>query len=1216
MKKHGLRLQLLRLATASMIFISIGGLLFGVALEEQVTADDAALLDQFGNSVAISGETAIVGAYADDDDGDGSGSAYIFVKNGDNWIQQAKLTANDAADSDLFGVSVAISGDTAIVGAHGDDDSGQHSGSAYVFVRDGTVWTQQIKLTAEDGAASDDFGISVAISGDTAVVGANGTDDSGSDSGSAYIFVRSVTAWTLQTELIANDGAAYDKFGTSVAISGDTVVVGAFGDDDGGENTGSAYIFVRSGTSWTQQDKLTASDGAAYDTFGSSVAISGDTVIAGAGGDDDSGESSGSAYIFIRNANSWSEQDKLTANDTIAGDNFGISVSISGDIALVGAHQHNGSGSAYAFIRSGSVWTQNDKIVTDDGEESDNFGKSVSISNTHAVIGAYGDNGYTGSGYIYSMTAPGINIEDHTRVLEVNTINYSIPFTLSDIDTPLDNLTVEGRSDNQTILQDSAINFTGNGAERNMIFTPETDAEGTVSITLSVSDESNTASKSLLIIINGSKTAKFIAPDREVDDGFGISVDVSGNTAIIGADRDDDNGVDSGSAYIFIYNGTTWVQQAKLTANDGASYDLFGTSVAISGDTAVVGAYGDDDNGTYSGSAYIFVRNGNSWSQQDKLTANDASANTNFGISVGISGDIAVIGADVSDNSGSIYTFVRNGTYWSQQQKIKADDYSDLDRFGHSVDISGTTIIAGAYEDSTSGSSSGSVYIFVLNNIIWAQQTKLTAPDGAADDEFGRRVAISGDIALVRASGDDDNGSDSGSAYIFERDGTSWAYQTKLTADDGKAGDQFGNSVAISGDTAVIGANQNDESGSAYVFVKNDTTWSQQLKLNSSDAKAGDQFGISSAIYNDTVIIGAYRDDDSGSAYMFNLAPRHDVSATVIGGNGTIPPLYSVVDKGVITLTATPDPDYEVKKWYIDNIFYQSGDAELTIENITKDILVEVEFQRGPVTVEFTITGGGAIYDDLGISPLTYTIPYGKGLLNVTAVADQNHLFLGYKGDYISQNDSLTITSFYSDMSIEVVFDLDSNDNGLPDDWEAVVNPTGNPFYSYGDEDDDGLTNIEEFLNDSGPFEFNIEMHLGWNLVHVPRTGINMSSLFTKKIGDIWIWSALDGVYEKVTELEIGKAVWVFWNGPHEVLVPGGTPLTSQEISLLTGWNLIGTIFKTSFFDDISIKNKISVIYFWDAEHNYYQLNKNSPLKPGVGYWFYCTEPATVNLSE
>ena len=212
--------------------------------------------------------------------------------------EQAKLTASDAAGGVLFGDSVAISGGTAVVDAYRDDDGGNQSGSAYVFVRSGGTWSEQTKLMASDAAADDYFGWSVAISGDTVVVGARLDNDGGPFSGSAYVFVRSSGSWSQQAKLTASDAAAEDQFGYSVAVSGDTAVVGNRGDADGGLDSGSAYVFVRSGTTWSQQAKLTASDAAADDFFGDSVAVSGDTAVVGAPWDDDAGLNSGSAYVF------------------------------------------------------------------------------------------------------------------------------------------------------------------------------------------------------------------------------------------------------------------------------------------------------------------------------------------------------------------------------------------------------------------------------------------------------------------------------------------------------------------------------------------------------------------------------------------------------------------------------------------------------------------------------------------------------------------------------------------------------------------------------------------------------------------------------------------------------------------------------------------------------------------------------------------------------
>lgn len=421
-------------------FLVLAIMVAAVAAQAQTTAFETAKLlasdgaegDFFGASVSISGDTLIVGAWRDDL----KGSAYIFVRDGNGaWNQEAKLTASDGAAWDFFGWPVSISEDTAIVGAYGDDDNGVNSGSAYIFVRDGMTWTQQAKLTASDAATNDQFGISVAISGGKAIVGAD-RDDIGSnvDQGSAYIFVRDGNGvWNQEAKLITSDGAAGDTFGLSVSISEESAIVGARYDDDVGDDSGSAYIFVRDGNGiWTPQAKLTASDGAAGAWFGFLVSISGDMVIAGASGDDDR---KGSAYVFVRDGNGvWNQEAKLTASDGVANDRFGISVSISGDTAIVSARYDDNigqdSGSAYIFVRNETGWEEQVKLLASDSATKDLFGWSVTISGKTAIVGAYGDddNGdFSGSAYIFVIppTIPQMLQNLASKVVQLN-INRGI----------------------------------------------------------------------------------------------------------------------------------------------------------------------------------------------------------------------------------------------------------------------------------------------------------------------------------------------------------------------------------------------------------------------------------------------------------------------------------------------------------------------------------------------------------------------------------------------------------------------------------------------------------------------------------------------------------------------------------------------------------------------------------------------------------------------
>ena len=378
--------------------------LFGWNQQQKIQGTDTSGLDQFGISVAISdnGTTAIVGAYTEDV----HGAAYIFTRSGTTWTQQQKIQASDRQVSDEFGWSVAISGNgnTAIVGARyeGVSQWSKKQGAAYIFTRSGTTWTEQQKITASDRQAYDIFGTSVAISGDgdTAIVGAVGEDTGASDAGAAYIFTRSGTTWTQQQKIQASDKQASDNFGTSVAIDddGDTVIVGAehawFGNSG---YAGAAYIFTRSGTSWTEQQIITASNPAALDYFGHSVAISDDGNTAIVGGKEADG------YIFTRSGTTWSEQQKIQKSCT------SVAISGNGNTAILGAQFDDpggttDAGAAYIFARSGTTWSQQNEIDASDKQSNDEFGKSVSISGDYAIVGAwYEDTGGTkaGAAYIY-----------------------------------------------------------------------------------------------------------------------------------------------------------------------------------------------------------------------------------------------------------------------------------------------------------------------------------------------------------------------------------------------------------------------------------------------------------------------------------------------------------------------------------------------------------------------------------------------------------------------------------------------------------------------------------------------------------------------------------------------------------------------------------------------------------------------------------------------
>jgi hypothetical protein len=364
--------------------------------QAQLVALDGQPFDELGSSVAVDGDTAVAGAPTDDGVAQDSGSAYVFVRSGsDTWSQQAKLIPLDPDFEDEFGSTVALSGDTAAFGVDNADDLGANGGTAYVFTRTGTTWTQEAKIVPADGAAGIRFGSSIAVDGDTLVIGAPSDDDAGVASGSAYVYIRTGTTWGLQQKLVPADTVAVDFFGTAVAVGGDTLVAGSPFDDDGALNGGSAYVFVRSGTTWTQQDKLVALDASTGDFLGSSVALAGERAIAGAGGADPAGDGSGAAYVFARTGTTWAQDGKLLPPDGAAGDSFGRSVTIEGDVAAVGAHEHDSPdinrGAVYAYQRSGSAWSLRTKLLPTNGNTGDRFGNSLDLQAGTLIVGTSPD---------------------------------------------------------------------------------------------------------------------------------------------------------------------------------------------------------------------------------------------------------------------------------------------------------------------------------------------------------------------------------------------------------------------------------------------------------------------------------------------------------------------------------------------------------------------------------------------------------------------------------------------------------------------------------------------------------------------------------------------------------------------------------------------------------------------------------------------------------
>ncbi len=851
---------------------------------------------EFGASVALSSKEANTALISAPQDSKGVGAAWVFTRASEKWTQQgAKLAAKSGEEigEGLFGSSVALSakdgeGTTALMGAPQDNKG---VGAAWVFTRTGTAWTQQgTKLTGAAEAGEGLFGGSVSLSaeGTTALIG--GAADN-KNIGAAWVFTRSGSIWSQQGEKLTASGEIGEgeapgksELGFSVALSseGATALIGGYRDN---KNVGAAWVFTRTGTTWTQQGaKLTAKSGEEIGEglFGSSVALSskeGNTALIGAPQDN---KGVGAAWVFTRSGEKWTQQGaKLVAKspEEIGEGEFGsgAALSVEGTTAVIGAARDNsGIGAAWVFTRASEKWTQQGaKLVAKSGEETGegHFGLSVTLSakegNT-AVIGAPMNNGGIGAAWVFTRASEKWTQQGAKLVAKSGEETGAGEFAQS--------VSLSSEATTTTALIGASHDKEGIGAA--WVFT----RSGT----------------------SWTQQGTKLVPKEKEETGsgeFGASVALSpeGSTALIGAPRDNTS---IGAVWFFTRSGSTWTEQGeKHTGSGEGGKGEFGASVALSAEgattTALIGG-AHDNSGV--GAAWVFTRaeKTTTWTQQgEKLigTGETGEPETGgqgaFGYSVALSseGSTALIGGRSTLGSGAAWVFTRTGVTWTQQGlklTAKADEESAGGEFGNSVALSanGNTALIGGSRDN---GGVGAAWVFTRSGSTWTQQgAKLTAKSGeeAGAGEFGESVALSadGNTALM---GSPSEGSgftlNYGSAWVFTRASEKWTQQgEKLQGPSGEVGEgEFGWSVALStkeGNTALIGGpGDNGKVGAAWVYTRTGSTWTQQgEKLTGSAESGAGEFGEAvtlSAGEGNTALIGGDRDKEGiGAAWVFTRA--------------------------------------------------------------------------------------------------------------------------------------------------------------------------------------------------------------------------------------------------------------------------------------------------------------------------------------------------------
>jgi hypothetical protein len=717
----------------------------------------------------------------------------------------------------VFGGSLALQDDLLAVG-HGDYIGLSFRHDVTIYARMGSGWTQQAVLTGSDGPTGLGFGLAVDLDGDRIAVGAPMRS---MRTGAVYVFERSGTSWTEQEILVPQGATTYSRFGTNVAVSGDTVVTSSV-------HANTAFAFDFDGTSWSEHE-LQPPDMTGIINYGERIAVCGDTVVVLSWYDPDTPNGSSQAgYVFQRSGTSWAFQQKLLSSDatfSIPGD-----VHVAGDLVFVA----NLFGTVAVFERSAGVYSETAMLrppVNPSGTVDIDFDGevlAVGMSDVAVLYREPVDGGATGWEAPVGVLSP----------LYPNGSGFG-----SSVAVSAGRLAVG-------VLYDATAETGGGGFD---VF-------------------------ELVDVAVGNEEAELVAGDPFVGAQLGRSVAVDGDTAVFGAHLDGGSS-GPGAAYVFGRVAGGWVQQAKLTASDGAGEQRFGYTVVVEGDTIVVSGHQDGDA---VGAAYVFERSAGIWGEVAKLTAPDGGTGDRFGRELALCGDRLVIAAPRDSNlngfeAGSVYVYERNGTTWGFTAKLRSSDGFANQKFGLGVSLHGTTLAVGAFE--ANFQDGASIYVLEIGSGAWVEEERLRFL-GQPINLLGTSFAVGPDL-LVAGTTVDAPGlyTNIGEVATFVRSGTTWLEQDRMRTDDAFPGENFGSALALEGDRLVVGEGGNNggatDSGAAHVFVRDGTGWNLERVLVAATSEQGAELGGAIAVAGDIVVAGArfsgLGEDDAGAGYVFNL---------------------------------------------------------------------------------------------------------------------------------------------------------------------------------------------------------------------------------------------------------------------------------------------------------------------------------------------------------
>lgn len=786
------------------------------------------------------------------------------------WIEIEKSYSPTFTGAE-FGNQLSIHGDYAVMGIKNFE---ANEGAALVYHFDGVNWNLSATLTASDGAPEDQFGYSVDIFEDQIVIGAPNNIGNGSASGAIYQFTKPITGWTDTSEsvkIVPIFGNSY-SFGRSISITDSVIAVGA----QDSIHFGKAHIYEEPVGGWNSSvpsSILLASDGFADNYFSNSMDLNQSCIVIGAFGDNENGNFTGAAYVFNKPSIGWTnmnETAKLLASDGDSFDQFGNSVSISDSTIAIGAKYNDAlstaSGAVYVFSRPVGGWvntTQTAKLTSSDGIYGDNLGESVDMHGDTILVGAYASSNQnvgSGSAYIYVKPLGGWIDTTETAILTAS------------IEDPYDYFGVSVGIYGSNALVGAYKEDSG-GADAGAVYAFQSTSSGWQSST----------------------ETSIIIPPLLDDETYGFSsVAIDGRYAVVGAMG---LNTESGNVYVLYYTDSSWVRIAELSPSISHEDDEFGHSVSILGDDIVVGSRMHSDSiWSNPGLVYVYTKPLSGWHNMMEtaiLSSGSPGATSAFGRSVSISDSIIVVGA-TGDNqlggfAGAAFVFEKPQNGWVSTiptAKLTASDGDNADYYGESVSCEGDVIVVGAAKvTNLSQQEEGKVYVYEKPSSNWLDMTEtaiLSASDGGVGHAFGVRTDISGDHIVVSKAYDNSNGTYSGSAYVFKRIGASWTTMTeiaRLISTDNSYNDLFGSDVSIEGSTIIIGASNEDDmganSGAIYLFSKPNQGWidtTETEKYSASNGDPLDRFGFSTDIDSGFLIVGGKYE-----AYLFEQCfPKFD----------------------------------------------------------------------------------------------------------------------------------------------------------------------------------------------------------------------------------------------------------------------------------------------------------------------------------------------------